>query len=256
MTGLSYRQLLPQSGEVEADSLIGSLDLRGRAPAERPYTVVNFAATVEGNVSIAGRSGAIGDAGDRALFHALREHVDAVLAGTGTLRAEGYGRILGKPERRQRRTEAGLSPEPLACVISRSGELPTGIPLFAEPEAEIVVFSPRKTQLDGIAAVVHPEPYDPAGEHPLAEVMAILRDRYDVRVLLCEGGPTLFASLLRESLVDELFLTLAPKLSGGDDGPSVTAGQPLRELVELRIRWVLERDDSLYLRYALTGAGR
>jgi 5-amino-6-(5-phosphoribosylamino)uracil reductase len=70
-------------------------------------------------------------------------------------------------------------------------------------------------------------------------------------VALCEGGPTLFGGLITEHLADELFLTLAPKLTGGGSGPTVTSGPELSALQGLRLIWALERDGSLYLRYAL-----
>ena len=66
-----------------------------------------------------------------------------------------------------------------------------------------------------------------------------------------KGGPTVFASLLQEHLVDELFLTLAPKLVGGGSSPTVTSGTELKELQELRVAWALEHDDALYMRYRL-----
>ena len=43
------------------------------------------------------------------MFHGLREHVDAILVGTGTLRAERYGRIVRDPERRRRRAGVGAA---------------------------------------------------------------------------------------------------------------------------------------------------
>ena len=57
------------------------------------------------------------------MFHGLREQVDAVLVGTGTLRAERYGRILGKPSGASAAWSA-ISREPIACVVTRSGDLP------------------------------------------------------------------------------------------------------------------------------------
>ena len=75
------------------------------------------------------------------MFHGLRERVDAVFAGTGTMAAEGYGRLVRDPARRQRRAARGLAPDPLACVISRSGKIPTEIPLFEDPDSRVVVFS-------------------------------------------------------------------------------------------------------------------
>jgi riboflavin biosynthesis pyrimidine reductase len=251
MTPVTFRQLLPEPADVDPDTLIGALDLGQDASEARPYTLANFVASADGSVTFEGRSRSLGDDGDRAMFHALREHVDGVVAGTGTLRAERYGRILGKKERRQRRIDNGRTPEPLACVITRSGDLPLDIPLFAEPEAEVVVFSPVQPPLDGVAAHVHVEHYDAAAERPLTQIMGLLRQQYGVRSLLCEGGPTLFGLLLREQLVDELFLTLAPKLSGGSTGPTMATGTPLAELAPLQIRWLLERDASLFVRYAL-----
>src|SRR5689334_7850681 len=95
-----FRQLLPDAGAVEVEDLLGSLDLAARAPDDRPLTVVNFVSSADGRATVKGRSGGLGDDGDRAMFHGLRERVDAVMAGTRTLRTESYGRILGRPERR------------------------------------------------------------------------------------------------------------------------------------------------------------
>jgi 5-amino-6-(5-phosphoribosylamino)uracil reductase len=237
----------------DAAQLLGSLRAGLTAPPDRPYTLVNFAASADGRVAFGGRSGALGDDGDRAIFHALRGQVDAILAGTRTLRAERYGRMIKGEIERARRSVAGLAPEPLAVVISHSGvSIPFEIPLFAEPAARIILFTPTDPDLSGVRADVRVVRSDPASVHPLSDALATLRAEHGVRLLLCEGGPALFASLLREQLVDELFLTVAPKLAGGDSGPALTAGPPLDELAELRIVWLLERRGSLYLRYRIT----
>ena len=128
---MQFQRLLPEPGMVEVGSLIGSLMVGDAAPDERPYALANFVASVDGRATFDGRSGTLGDDGDRAMFHTLREQVDAVLAGTNTLRAERYGRIMVDPEGRARRVARGLAPEPLACVVTRSGDVPTEIPLLA-----------------------------------------------------------------------------------------------------------------------------
>jgi riboflavin biosynthesis pyrimidine reductase len=69
-------------------------------------------------------------------------------------------------------------------------------------------------------------------------------------MLLCEGGPTLFGAMVHERVLDELFLTIAPKLAGGGTGPAITSGPELPEPELLRLQWVLEREGSLFLRYA------
>jgi riboflavin-specific deaminase-like protein len=248
---MQFDQLLPAPKQVEIADLLNSLQLATLAPQQRPYVIANFVASADGRATVAGRSGALGDDGDHAMFHGLREQVDGVLVGTGTLRTERYGRILGKAERRDRRIAGGRSPEPLACILTRSGEIPTDIPLFTEPEARVVVFSP--VEINGLSeCAAHTEliRLDP-GELTVTTALRHLRSDYAVASLLCEGGPTLFASLLQEGVVDELFLTLAPLLTGGDMGPTITSGPELADTQKLRLGWLLERNGSLYVRYGL-----
>ena len=256
---MDFRQLLPEPGTVDVQALLSSLDLTrspapsaAHTPAERPYTVVNFVSSVDGRATLHGRSGGLGDDGDRAMFHGLREQVDAVLAGTGTLRTERYGRMLGREERRRRRIERGVSPEPLACIVSRSGDIPIDIPLFTQPDARVAIFTPADVDTSGAVAHVDIVRLDP-GELTLTTVLRRLHSDYAIRSLLCEGGPTLFGALLHEGVVDELFLTLAPKLAGGGAGPTITAGPELADAQTLEISWLLERDGLLYLRYSIAG---
>ncbi len=81
--------------------------------------------------------------------------------------------------------------------------------------------------------------------------MRHLRSDFGIRSLLCEGGPTVFGSLLDEHLADELFLTLAPKLVGGGPSPTIANGPELMELQPMDVVWALEHDSALYLRYRL-----
>jgi riboflavin biosynthesis pyrimidine reductase len=80
----------------------------------------------------------------------------------------------------------------------------------------------------------------------LGELLGSLREE-GVRAVMCEGGPTLHASLQAAGLVDELFLTIAPKLSGGE-GPRILEGL-LPEVVEMELAWLLEEDGELFARY-------
>jgi riboflavin biosynthesis pyrimidine reductase len=166
------------------------------------------------------------------------------------MRTERYGRMMRTPERRRRRAASGLRPEPLACLISRTGNIPLEIPLFAEPEARVIVFTPTEPDLSAAKAQVEVVRLDP-GQLTLTTMMRRLRSDFDVRALLCEGGPLVFGGLLQEGLVDELFLTLAPVLAGGGAGPAVTSGPELPELAPLELVWALEEGGSLFLRYAL-----
>jgi 5-amino-6-(5-phosphoribosylamino)uracil reductase len=222
-----YRRLHPQGPEIGALAYVESL--APDAPAERPYVLANFVASVDGHATVADNSRKLSDAADRELFYALRERVDAVLVGTGTLAAEHYKRMLPASERRERRLAAGRPAEPLAVTVSRSGRVPRDIPLFADTPDRVLVF-----EADGV---------------PLDAVLHTLRRDHGVETLLCEGGPTLFGALLRAGLVDELLVTLAPVLVGGASGPAVVSGPPPEAPADLKLLGALEHDGTLFLRY-------
>jgi len=112
------------------------------------------------------------------------------------------------------------------------------------------MFTSVELDTSGLAAQVEVVRLDP-GELTPTTMMRRLRSGYDVRSVLCEGGPTLFGALLQEDLVDELFLSLAPKLAGGGSAPGIASGASLAELRKLSLVWAIESDSSLYLRYAV-----
>ena len=244
---MEFRQLLPQPAAAELADLLA--EVGGERPG-RPYVIVNFVSSIDGRATFHGRSGALGDEADMAMFHGLRELADAILVGTGTLRIEHYGRLLSKPERRERRVAAGRAPEPIACTVTRKGDVPTDVPLFAEPEARVVVYSSHDVDLEGVAAQVELVRLEPE-QLTLTTVLRRLHSDHDVRLVLCEGGPSVFGSLLQEGLADELFLTLAPRLTGGGSSPAITNGPELPELLGAELVSALEREGALYLRYRL-----
>jgi riboflavin biosynthesis pyrimidine reductase len=91
----------------------------------------------------------------------------------------------------------------------------------------------------------------PDGRADLPELLRKLREE-GVSALLCEGGPTLHGSLQAAGLVDELFLTVAPKLSGGGVPPRILEGE-LDDVVPLELSWLLEQDGELFARYRRLG---
>jgi riboflavin biosynthesis pyrimidine reductase len=264
MNAIVYRELFPTVRSRTAHELVESLDLvHDDETVIRPYTIVNFVSSVDGRTAVEGRSRGLSDAGDRELHRTLRERADAVLAGTGTIAADDYGRMLPASERRERRLAAARAAEPLAVTITRSGRLPLDVRLFAEPDARVIVFSPSPaaTSTPGAAhgdpesvAEIQHEPLDQTTPMPLTAALRTLRESYEVRILLCEGGPTLLGAMLREGLVDMLFLTLAPTLVA-DAGPVVAQGQPQQAPVGLNLVGLMEREGSLFLRYVPTASG-
>lgn len=230
------RRLHPEPGEVDPEDAIGGADFGALAPPDRPYVVVNMVASVDGRATLAGVTEQLSGPADRAVFFALRGAVDAVMVGTGTLRAERYGRFARKPERAAARAARGLAPEPLAIVASRRGDFPDDIPLFQDPEARLALFSGE-------------EAASPSG------VLRRVRAEHGARSVLCEGGPTLNAALLAEDVMDELFLTVSPVLAAGAAPLTIVTGAAADAPVPLELVWVLEGDGMLFLRYRMARGG-
>ena len=240
---IEFDRLLPPGEPVDVDGLLAGLRPWERPKDDRPLVMVNMVATADGLITIGGRSGPIGGPGDHAVFHGLRTICDAVLVGTGTLRVERYGRMVRNEERRARRLELGLAEDPIALLITRSGDLPWDAPLFAAPEQHVVIAGPARPP--EVAAKV--DVIDADGP---AAALREVRSRFGVRAVLCEGGPHLNRGLLADGVLDELFLTVSPKLAV-EDALRIVAGVPLLAPAEMELLSVAHHDGELYLRYAL-----
>jgi riboflavin biosynthesis pyrimidine reductase len=218
-----------------------------RAPEHRPFVYVNMITTLDGHAAVDGRSAGIGDEADLESLLDLRTVADAVLIGTGTVRAEGYDRLVRSEERRARRRSLGLTEDPVTVLLSRRFDIPWEAGLFAAPEQPVLIYTGVDGSPPDVAApveVIHLDDPSPAA------VLADLRAR-DVRALLCEGGPTLFGSLLADGLCDELFLTLFPLLSGDVAEPGITAGDRFATPIAAELLWVRQAGSELLLRYAI-----
>jgi riboflavin-specific deaminase-like protein len=249
---MDFRRLFPESGTLSAQEAAAALREDAQPRDDRPYLALNMVATADGRITIGGRSGPIGNEADRELFHELRAQVDAVMVGAGTVRTERYGRIVRDPDRRERRRQAGLDPDPLAVVVSARLKLDRDIPLLQDPDSRVVVITASDAELEGVQAeveYVRAEETESPGVLRLAPAIRALRER-GVRTVLCEGGPVLNGSLLAEGLVDELFLVVAPKLAGGA-GPTILSGPDFEPPIEMELRSALEAGGDLFLRYKI-----
>jgi riboflavin-specific deaminase-like protein len=248
------KRLLPDrrdDHETSVEDEVGGLDLVGLAGEDRPYVITNFAITLDGHATISGRSGPIGSDTDTRMLVALRTRVDAVMIGAGTMRAERYGRVVGDPAKRERRERDGLAHDPLMVIVSGELDLPWDAPLFTEGAGEVLIATSSGDEPPVTKTAVELLRHDDGVD--LAALMAHLRAERGVRVLLCEGGPRLHGQLLDQGLLDELFVTHAPKVSGGV-GPGLVAGLEESEH-PLELRWLLadEQTGELFGRYGVAG---
>jgi riboflavin-specific deaminase-like protein len=239
------RRLLPDLAETTVAEQLSELDLSELAHSDRPYLVLNFATTLDGRAAISGRSGAIGSETDTEMLQRLRTRVDAVMIGAGTMRAERYGRMVSDREFRAYRESTGLVPDPLGVIVSNRLELPWDAGLFTDGGGQVVIFTasdqePPETATP-VTMVRHPDGVE------LDRALAWLLEERDVKSVLCEGGPTLHGRLREGGLADELFLTIAPKIAGGE-GPRVLEGA-LPDIDQVELAWLLESEGELFARY-------
>jgi len=209
--------------------------LGDRQPLDgRPWVAVNMASSADGRATVGDTSGGLGNAADRRLFAELRAQVDCVLVGTGTLATERYGSIVRNPAVREERQRAGRSPQPMCCVVTRTGRVPLDIPLFEDPEQEIALFSGAAVPLQGLRD---------------------LHARRSVRTVLCEGGPRVVGALVADGLLDELFLTFSPLLVGAEGMKNVSEAPTAPGPVPLSLLRVFKSEGALFLRYAVVHPG-
>jgi riboflavin-specific deaminase-like protein len=243
-----FDRLQPAGEPVEAPALLAEAALADRAPADRPYLFMNFVATLDGRAAVEGRTQALGSDADLDMLLTLRAAADAVLIGSGTVRAEGYARLVKSEERRAARLAAGMREDPVAVLISRSLDLPwERAGLFKAPEQPVIVYTSSDKEPPEVAAQVEVVRLEEAT--PTA-ALADLRRR-GVRALLSEGGPRLHRSLLAAGLVDELFLTMTPLLTGDELQPTIVAGGKLVAPISLELVWLLGSGPELFARYRI-----
>lgn len=242
------RRLWPDPGEVDDIAALVAAEARP-APSGRPWVLVNMVASLDGAIAVAGRSGALGSPADKAVFAALRGVADVVLAGAGTVRAEGYGPARPSEAIRAARRERGQAEVPRIAVVTRSLDLDLTSPLFKEAEAPPLVITCASADPVRRQAIAASAELLVAGDDSvdLTDALRQLGLR-GVDVVTCEGGPHLNGDLLTGDLVDEWDLTVSPLLVGGGGGRSSTGSSPLVP-VAMRLDRLLDGDGLLLGRW-------
>jgi 5-amino-6-(5-phosphoribosylamino)uracil reductase len=240
------RSLYPESS-AEIDPVVAYSDMP--AVTGRPAVRLNMIVSVDGGTSWGGVSGALGGPADKSLFASLRSLADLVVVAAGTMRAEGYGPARLPDATRDARRARGQTAVPPIAVVSRSCQLDWETEFFTDAEERPLVITVSDADARDRARAAEVADVVVAGEGDVDFALAFreLGER-GVQSVLAEGGPTLNGELARADLLDELCVTLAPRLASGD-AKRILAGSTLEELGVLALHAVYEDDDFLFLRY-------
>ncbi|HBG01841.1 MAG TPA: hypothetical protein DDW87_09755, partial [Firmicutes bacterium] len=208
---------------------------------------------IDGKITAGGaqRPGSPGSPFDRSTMNVIRGHFDAVLAGGNTIRQHPY--YLGVPcELENARKQKGLASQPLTVVLTRSGRLDPVSPLFTRaPRLPVVITSPAGAQrmAPSVKAKANIEILQNSTPH---QIITLLRQKYQVRRLLVEGGPSVNYQFMHARLLDELFLTLHPSLIGNRTDLNLAAGDGVLERAErIALVSINQHNNELFLRYRI-----
>jgi diaminohydroxyphosphoribosylaminopyrimidine deaminase/5-amino-6-(5-phosphoribosylamino)uracil reductase len=188
----------------------------------RPFVMAKTALTLDGWTATAtGHSQWVTSERARRFGHRLRDQVDGIMVGIGTV-------VADDPLLTTRlRHRAGR--DPVRIVVDTRLKIPESARvLHADSEAECLLavgeeVSGKRLEAvrkRGVSTLICPTK---AGKLDLASLMKRLGNRSITSVLL-EGGATLMGAMIREKLVDKFFVFKAPKILGGDDGIPMAAG--------------------------------
>jgi riboflavin biosynthesis pyrimidine reductase len=240
---------------VVIDALVptASTDLDDAAIADHysagvgsPWLRVNFVSSVDGAATVDGKSGGLGTDADHVVFDILRRLCDVVLVGSGTVKVEGYGAMIVDDAAVEARVARGLAPQPTFGIVTGSLDLDPSSEVFTKAPVRPLIFTTRAaTPKAGLADVADIVVCGEKTVDPKAMIEALVER--GLSRIHCEGGPTLFGSLLAADVVDELAVTISPELVAGDSGriAKSEAASPR----EMRLAGVLRSDDTLLLRY-------
>ncbi|MTD43561.1 hypothetical protein GKE82_04395 [Conexibacter sp. W3-3-2] len=231
-----------------ARDVVGALRL-DEPVGDRPRVAAAMIVSADGRAQLTDRSVGLGNAADRALLRELRTGADAVLAGTRTLHAERYATLLDD-DQREHRLAHGRAPHPVVVTVSRRLDVPVAeIPLFDEAGVPIVVATEEQTAtLEGCDADVEVARFTP-GTLDFPGVLAHLADAHGVRGVSCEGGPGLLRQLIAQECLDDLLVTVAPKLVAGETLTMLTGDRFGDTGIDLALADVHRAGDHLFLHY-------
>jgi riboflavin biosynthesis pyrimidine reductase len=198
-----------------------------RAAVGRPWVMLNMVTSIDGATAVDGGSTPLSDDDDRALFRALRGVADVILVGSGTVMAEDY-----RPDPRLVIVSGRLSLDPAKRVFSDREKRPK---VIGSKDADPA----RAARLGEVADVTLLD--DLSGS-------AIAGALPSGAVVLCEGGPTLNATLFAGGVVDEINWSIAPLVVNGES-KRMTAGDALPEPERFRLARAWAGEGSLFFRW-------
>jgi riboflavin-specific deaminase-like protein len=214
-----------------------------------------MAMSVDGKITTYRREEiALGTEHDRRLMDELRAGANAVIVGSGTVKHDGYPILIRYEDLKEQRISRGLRPHPVNVTMSRELSLPANRPFFENADTEKIVFTTRSAPTSRVrrfsrfAEVV----VMPRKTLSPRDVLEHLGKKGFTRVLL-EGGGEVHFAFAKEGVVDDVYITLTPRLIGGAAAPTIMDGKGFLadKHLKLRLEKLNRVGDELFLKYTV-----
>jgi len=214
-----------------------------------------MAMSLDGKISTHRREDiSLGSEHDRRLMDELRADADAVIVGSGTVAHDGFPILMRYDDLKARRVDRGWPPHPINVTMSRALNLPSTRPFFQHPDTDKIVFTTRAApasrvkRFSRLADVV----VLPGRTLFPTTVLENLRQR-GIESVLLEGGGEVHFAFAKEGVIDEVYITITPRLIGGATAPTVLDGKGFlaADHLELRLLSTKRVGDELYLKYGV-----
>ena len=225
---------------------------------ELPFVFINMAMTADGKTASANRAiSTFGSKRDHDHLYELRATADAVMCGARTIDLNPVLLGSGGKHYERLRVKTGLAQFSLRVIVSGSGSINPDAEIFKHRFSPLLIITteragPRKLKL--LKSLADEVFVGGKTEIDFPSVLAWLNSKWKVNRLLCEGGGELNDALFRANLVNELHLTLCPKILGGRTAATIADGPGVKHLTEataLTLQSAQRHGDELFLRFAV-----
>lgn len=199
--------------------------------------MINMAMSVDGKASsVAREPTAFTSSEDKRSLMKIRAECDALIVAARTAVTDCETMGIPDPRLRAIRVRRGQTAHPIRVIVSGRLNLLPSLRVFHAPISPLLVVcsemapTPRRRIFEGLARLI----VCGRREVDVRRLISILSTEYQTRIILCEGGPTLNDAFFRANLVDELCLTLCPRIVGGETAPTLVDGIGVPQLSRAR----------------------
>ena len=224
----------------------------------RPFVFINVATTVDGKLAPENRKFVpFGSKRDLDLLYDLRAQADAVLMGARTVDSAAGHYGPGPAKYRRLRLKRGLREYNLRVVVSGRGTLSPRADIFRHRFLPIIVITSARASVRNLRRLREvDDDVEIFGDKELDFGAAFrwLQKKWRVKKILCEGGGELNATLFRQNLVDEIYVTFCPLIFAGRGAPTMADGvgvSRVEEAARLRIKSLKRVGEELFLVYGV-----